>query len=182
MQRKWQRVLTGRWKEGKKCRKYSYMSTIFSKTTLVPTQYLWWLFLVVNLSMVELQPRNGGHTCETFSAWFKVSESTSCPDVWSGKTCTFVLDIESERFMPLILVLKWGDSPLIYFIPASGRLCKDIEEGNFCSLPTCHHLTSISIPSLTSETSSLGLQHIQKTNWHLQLVGLSFLGTVKWDE
>ncbi|XP_005366687.1 trafficking protein particle complex subunit 13 [Microtus ochrogaster] len=47
------------------------------------------------------------------------------------------------------------DSPLTWATPSAGSLCKDLEEGNICSLTACPRLASKSIPSLADlQTSS----------------------------
>ena len=65
-------------------------------------------------------------------------------------------DFKAKRNRPLIQILRWEDTSLIWTTPPAGSLYKDMEEGSFQSLPSCPYLATTSIPSLASEPTSLG--------------------------
>jgi hypothetical protein len=65
-----------------------------------------------------------------------------------------VWTFEGRRHMPFIHISSRKDMALIWAIHCPGSVYKDIEEGSFCSLPTCPHLVSTSIPSLAVESTN----------------------------
>jgi hypothetical protein len=93
----------------------------------------------------ELQSRKGGHTCKRFLLGLK----------WVKPL--LILTFGVGRHVPLILILRQEDTPLIWAAPSAGSLYKDMEEGRFYSLPACPHLTSTSIPSLALEPLGGGI-------------------------
>ena len=135
-----------------------------------------WLLLVVNLTIsrmnynlkMEDTPVRDFLLGLKWVNWllvqtFEVGRHTSDPDLKVGRQHAFGPDLEVRGHRLLILILRWEDTPLIWATPSAESLYKDIEEGCFCSLPTCPYLASTSIPSLALEPTSLGFQHIQKT-------------------
>lgn len=86
----------------------------------------------------ELQSRHGGRTCDP--------------------------DLEAGRHRLLIWILRQDDASLIWPTPSAGSLFKGTGEGRLCSLPACPQLASASIPPLALQPTSLGSQHLQKTN------------------
>jgi hypothetical protein len=55
-------------------------------------------------------------------------------------------DLEAQRCMPLIQILRWKNIPLKWAIPSAESLYKVIEEGRFCSFSAYSCLSSTSIP------------------------------------
>lgn len=87
----------------------------------------------------ELKPNNGGNT-------------------WEGVLLNLKLIA-----LPLILVFKREDTPLVCAVPCAGSLYKDMEVGSFRSLLACPYLAGKSTPS-PALGPTLGFQCILKTS------------------
>lgn len=87
----------------------------------------------------ELKPNNGGKTWERFLLNLKLVA------------------------LPLILIFKWEDTPLVCAMPCPGSLYTDKEVGSFRFLLACPYLAGKSTPS-PALGPTLGFQCILKTS------------------
>ena len=62
-----------------------------------------------------------------------------------------VWTFEAGRHTPLIQIVRQEDTPLIWVTPSVVSLYKEMEDGNFCSLHSCPHPASTSVPSMVLE-------------------------------